>query len=236
MNQKQLNVLTMCKAVLAHLDSKPAVWNGFSPLVSVVHNFRTSVLALHQQNMTQAERSTVGYTKDRNDQLNAMCDLAFNLLLKIRSYARITNNQVLLHAIDYSESHLRRGRETEVINRCQLIHDRGKEHLVALSDFVVTPDMLTQLQRAIDTFSPLSAKRDIILGERTTATANIPLLIENIRKELRTLDDLIAGLIADKDFVTTYGQVRQIVDRGAEAKQKSRKTSKRHNSRIHLLK
>lgn len=223
MNQKQLNTLTMCKAVLAHLDSKPGVWNVFSPLASVVHNFRTLVHNLHQQNMTQAERSTVGYTKDRNGQLHAMCDLAFNILLKIRSYARISNNQVLLHAIDYSESHLRRGRETEVINRCQLIHDKGQEYLAALGDYMITPQMLTQLQSAIDTFSPLSAKRDIILGERVTATANIPALIESVRKELMTLDDLIAGLVTDRDFVTTYVQVRQIIDRGGRGENEVKK-------------
>jgi hypothetical protein len=163
--------------------------------------------------MTQAERSTVGYTKDRNGQLHAMCDLAYGLLLKIRSYARISNNQVLLHAIDYSESHLRRGRETEVINRCQMIHDKGQEHQAALADFMVTPDVLAHLHTAIQNFSPLSAKRDIVLGERATATANIPSLIESVRNELLTLDDLIEGLVRDKDFVTTYIQVRQIIDR-----------------------
>lgn len=223
MNQKQLNTLTMCKAVLAHLDSKPVVWNVFSPIVNVVHTFRSLVHDLHQQNMTQAERSTVGYTKDRNGQLQAMCDLAYNILLKIRSYARISNNQVLLHAIDYSESHLRRGRETEVINRCQLVHDKGQEYLTSLSDYMVTPQMLTQLQSAIHTFSPLSAKRDIILGERVTATANIPSLIENVRKELLTLDDLIAGLVTDKNFVTTYWQVRQIIDRGGRSENELKK-------------
>jgi hypothetical protein len=223
MTQKQLNTLTMCKAVLAHIDSKPAVWNNFAPIVAIVDNFRSTVEALSQQNMLQAERTTVGYTKDKDMQMTVMCNLTYQLLLKIRSYARIMNNQVLLYAINYSESQLQRGRETEVINRCQLIHDKGQEYLANLADFLVTPDLLSELQRAIDNFKPLSAKRDMVAGERITATANIPTLLKTVREELRKLDDLMAGLVTDKNFINTYTQVRYIIDRGGKSEGEAKK-------------
>lgn len=155
--------------------------------------------------------------------MQAMCDIAYALLLKIRSYAKIANNKSLLYAINYSESEMRRGPESLIINRCQTIHNKGKEHLADLSDFLVTEENLTQLQHVINTVKPLSAQRDVIASERVTATANIPLLIEGARTELDKLDDLVEGLIADKNFVDTYRQVRQIIDRGGNTENESKK-------------
>ncbi|QHT67102.1 hypothetical protein GXP67_10795 [Rhodocytophaga rosea] len=224
MNQRQLNSLTMFKAVLAHLDTRPTLWNTSAPLTKVIFSLRTFVAALHQQSLTQAERTTVGYTQDKDGQMQHMCDLAYALLLKIRSYAKINNNKALLYAINYSESEIRRGPEIQIINRCQTIHNKGKEHFSDLKDFLVTEENLTELQEAIDTLKPLSAQRDSIASERVTATANISLLLEGARTEIDKLDDLIEGLIKDKNFVNTYKQARQIIDRGissdAELKKK----------------
>lgn len=214
MNQRQLNTLTMFKAVLAHLDARPSLWNASAPLTKVVFTFRTFVVALNQQSLTQAERITVGYTQDKDGQMQAMCDLAYGLLLKVRSYAKITNNKALLYAINYSESDIRRGPEVQIITRCQAIHNKGQEYLADLTDFLVTAKNLTELQNAINAVKPLSAQRDVIAGERVTATANIPLLIDGARAEVDKLNDLVEGLIADKNFVNTYRQVRQIIDRG----------------------
>lgn len=214
MNQRQLNSITMYKAVLAHLDSRPSLWNTSAPLTKVVFALRTFVMALQQQSLTQAERSTVGYTQDKEGHMQYMCDLAYGLLLKIRSYAKINNNKALLYAINYSESEIRRGPETQIINRCQTIHNKCQENLADLTDFLVTKEELTALQDSIETVKPLSAQRDAIASERVTATANISVLIDGARAELDKLDDLIEGLIKDKNFVNTYRQSRQIIDRG----------------------
>jgi hypothetical protein len=181
------------------------------------------VIALNQQSLTQAERITVGYTQDKDGQMQNMCDLTYALLLKIRSYAKITNNKPLLYAINYSESEIRRGAEVQIINRCQTIHNKGQEYLADLADFLVSQENLTELQRAIDTVKPLSAQRDVIASERVTATANIPLLIDGARTELDKLDDLIEGLVADKNFKQTYKQVRQIIDRGGNGENEVKK-------------
>lgn len=217
MNQRQLNSLTMYKAVLAHLDTRPSLWNTSAPLTKVIFSLRTFVVALHQQSLTQAERTTVGYTQDKDGQMQHMCDLAYAMLLKIRSYAKISNNKALLYAINYSESEIRRGAETQIINRCQTIHNKGQEHLADLADFLVTKKDLSELQNTIDAVKPLSAQRDAIANERVTATANISMLIDGARAELDKLDDLIEGLIKDKNFINTYRQSRQIIDRGASS-------------------
>jgi len=204
----------MYKAVLAHLDSRPSLWNTSAPLTKVIFSLRTFVVTLHQQSLTQAERITVGYTQDKDGQMQNMCDLAYSLLLKIRSYAKINNNKALLYAINYSESEIRRGPEIQIINRCQTIHNKGEEYMADLTDFLVTDQQLTELQKAINGVKPLSAQRDAIASERATVTANISLLIEGARAEIDKLDDLIEGLILDKNFINTYRQARQIIDRG----------------------
>lgn len=204
----------MFKAVLAHLDSKPAGWNTLPALAELVEQFRAFTNAMIQLGLTQSERNTMGYTLDKDAQLEDMCELTYQLLLKIRPYARKTKNNVLLQAVDYAPTSLRTGAESEIITRCQLIHNQATTHLAGLAAYMVTEAELNAVQAAIDTFKPLSGARDAISGERTTATANIPVMMNQAKETLASIDDLVEALVKDSPFVETYQQVRQVIDRG----------------------
>jgi hypothetical protein len=142
------------------------------------------------------------------------------LVLKLRGYAKVNKDNVLLVAVNYSESDLRTGPEQDLVTRCRLILARGREYQPKLTDYQVTKSTLSALQTAIDTFAPLSSQRDAVSKERTTATANIAALLDELRQRLDTLDDLIPGLVNNADFVATYKQSR-LVSSGSPRKVKT---------------
>jgi hypothetical protein len=210
MNSKQLGYLTMSRRVLAHLDGKPALWNGLAPVADTVQAVRNLVQAVTEQGYTQSERTTTGYTLDKETRKEAMCSLAMSLVLKLRGYAKVNKDNVLLMAVNYSESDLRTGPEQDLVTRCRLILARGREYQPKLADYQVTKSTLSALQTAVDAFAPLSSQRDAVSKERTTATANIAALLDELRLRLDTLDDLIPGLVNNADFVATYRQSRLV--------------------------
>ena len=198
----------MTRRVLAHLDSKPALWNTLPPVASTVQAVRACVEAVTEQGFTQSERSTLGHTLDKEARKELMCNLAMGLVLKLRGYAKVNKDNVLLMAVNYSESDLRTGPEQDLVTRCRLILARGREYQPKLADYQVTKSTLSALQTAVEAFVPLSSKRDAVSKERTTATANIAALLDELRQRLDTLDDLVPGLVGNADFVATYRQSR----------------------------
>lgn len=210
MNQSQLNYLAMANQVVLHVDSQPALWNGSAPIAGVINEIRAFVTALSQQGLTQSQRQTTGYTQNKEAQKDVMCKLALNLVFKLRGYAKVNKDNVLLQAVDYSESDLRRNPEMDVVNRCQTIHDKGREYLKKAAEYQLTSESLKAFQTAIDTFRPLTTQRDQISNSRTTITANIATILEQLRERLDMLDDLVNGLITDADFVATYRKSRTV--------------------------
>jgi hypothetical protein len=215
MNQKQMDLLAMSKTVFVHFDDQPTLWNLHPPLFETVNETRAFVEALAQQGFTQAERVTNGHTTDKETQKKALLRLANMLILKMRPYAKKNGINVLLQAIDFSETALSKGGEADVINRCQIIHDKGLEYLPKLAAYQVTTIALDALQAAIDTFSPMTSQRNAIGKARTTVTANMEALVKNIRRGFELMDDLVPGLVGNPDFIATYQHARLAKNRKA---------------------
>jgi hypothetical protein len=213
MQKTEFGFLTMNQTLLAHFDNHVNLWERIVPLANTVNEVRTHVTALAQESQKQGN-STTGHTQNKENQKELMCALAQSLVLKIRPFAKISENNILLAAVDFSESELSRGAEQEIINRCQTIHDQGQVFLTPLAEFLVTPDSLQAFQTAIQLFRPMTPQRDALGDSKTTATANIKLCIKNIREKLELLDDMVPGMITDTNFVATYRQGRQFSLKG----------------------
>jgi hypothetical protein len=208
MNPNQLRMLSMYQAVLSHLDTKPAVWNTITPLSKSVFMFRTYVTALIQQTYLQPNHVSAIYVQGKDGQMRLMCDMALSLLLKIRSFAKATNNKSLLYTINYSENELRSGSELHIIKRCQTIHNKAKEFMADLALFEVTEESLVQLQEAITNVRPLITQKNAIASKRLAAMVNVPLLFEEARIELEKLDELVKTTLFDKLYIKSYLKVR----------------------------
>lgn len=215
MNQRQENSLTMFKAVTALFQNLPAAWNGCEPVADSFTSFETLVSQIEKTALRQQESKTKGYTAERNQYQLALAEKAYSIVLKLRAFAKRTNNEVLRKAIDVSLSSLQNMPEQKVIGQCQIIHEKGKKHQVDAAAYKITDEALAELQSAIDGFKPLGSFRDTVGDQLSVATDGLDSLFGQARETLDILDDEVEALIEDADFISAYTEARKITDRKA---------------------
>lgn len=213
MNRRQLNMLAMYQSVLSHLDQFPATWNQLAPVTPIVDNLRKTVTDLLTQSQLQEQNQTAGHTKNKDAHFYKMLEHAYQLSLKIRAYAKLTQNNVLLHDVNYSYSAMEAGAEQLVLQRCERIAQHARAKLSELTAYQVTEADVATLEQLLKEAQPLTSARNVIAGARKTATSSIPELIAFARQQLDVLDDLVEGLITDQTFTSTYFNLRQVYDR-----------------------
>ncbi|MDO1444887.1 hypothetical protein Q0590_01425 [Rhodocytophaga aerolata] len=208
MTTNQQHILSMYQTVLSYMDAKPTMWNTIGPIVKSVFMFRTYVTALIQQMYIQPGQMAALYMQDKDGHMLAMSDMSLAILLKVRAYAKASNNKALLYAINYSENELRTGSEIHIVKRCQTIYNKAKDHLAELTKYGVTEERLSQLQHAINTVRPMITHRNAVANKKLAAMVNVPLLIEEARAELEKLDELVKTTIFDRRYIKMYMQLR----------------------------
>ena len=213
MTQRQNNALNMYNAVLQYLDENSGIWNNVTPVADKQAQLKMIVNSVNSKSEEQQEKSTNGYTAAKNAAVNAMVNLAYKMALKVKGYAKKTDDEVTLQSVDFSMSELENGPSTEVINRCRIIATTAQKKLAGLADYKVTASDVTALQDAINNAVPKKAERDAVGAARRGVTLTLPSLFSQARKEVSDLDDLIEGLIEDnEDFISGYFAVRRIND------------------------
>jgi len=193
MTRRQLNLVDMYQAVLSHLDKFSAAWNQLTPITPVVDNLRKTVADILHQSQLQATHETKGYTKRKDAHMLQVVEQAFQLSLKLRSYAKLVNDHVLLQAVNYSFTTLGSGASQLVMQRCQRIAKYAREHLADLAEFQATEEEVASLEQLLTTTEPMTPARNVILGARKSATDSIPELIGQARRQLNVLDDRRRG-------------------------------------------
>ena len=212
MNKRQTNHQTMHFVVLETLaDNQPII--ATEPLVAeVVTDFKTIVDHIIATNAIKQTSDTGGYTANKNKALDAVFTLAVALGLKAKAYARKVNDAVLLKAVDYSISTLHNMPESNALAVCNAMVTAITPHLSTLLPYKITADNLASLQAAMDTATPLTAKRDTVDITHTQSTATLADLFTQASNTLDALDDLIEGQLTEThpDFVDIYFIARRI--------------------------
>jgi hypothetical protein len=221
MNRIQKNTQEVYNTIVAHWESAPEIWESNALIKVQVNGFKLAVGNINNESYRQEERNAKGWTKAKEAHLDHLCTLAFAMVTRVRPFARINKNLILLQAVDYSFTDLRRPKSGTTINRCQIIHDRCKELLTELAPFKVTEAGLTELQKAIDDYTPMVNQRNIEEDERTTVTQSIPALFAEAREYLANLDDLVLSQLEDESFIATYFQAKKIRARATRKKTES---------------
>ncbi len=206
-------------SVLSHFDKFPASWNQLAPLTPIVDGLRQNVTDILAQSQLQAHYETVGYTKRKDVHMDQILERSYQLGLKLRAYAKVTTDHVLLQAVNFSNTKLRRGSAQLVLQRCQRIVQHARSHLAELANYQVTEAEVAAVEQMLTTTEPMTPARNVISGERKTATSSIPELIAQARQNLDMLDDLVESMVTDVAFVDTYFNVRRITNRTARGPQ-----------------
>lgn len=213
MNRRQLNYLGMYQSILSHLDKFPATWNQFAPIALSVERLRKIVAKMLIQSQLQAQLVTMGYTKRKNVNMLQLLDQAYQLSLKLRSYAKVKKDPVLLHAVAFSYSEVQKGAGHLLLQRSKRLVQHARDHLAELAAYQVTAGEIAALEQQLSITEPMTPARNVIAGARKTATRSIPRLIDQAREQLNLLDDLMEATVSDAAFVSTYFNLRPVYER-----------------------
>jgi uncharacterized coiled-coil protein SlyX len=132
--------------------------------------------------------------------------------LRVRSYAGIAGDEVLLEKMRFSRSALDVLGINDLLTRSRLVLDACTANLSALTEYQVDQNTINELQQLIDRTAQLYARRDTVIDQRMEATARLQELFAQARKQLKTLDDLVEAYVEDDTFVATYFNARRIHD------------------------
>ncbi|MDR0732440.1 MAG: hypothetical protein LBF08_00035 [Dysgonamonadaceae bacterium] len=219
MKISQSNYLNMANAVLEHFDENVSAWTGISVVSAGVTALKGTVANITAAATKQEESNPVGYTAAKEDARDGLEHFVYQTALRLRVYAKITNNDVLLETVHFSRSALDHLRINDLLTRSRVILDACVANLSHLGDYQVTQDTVDDLQQRIDQTAQLYAQRDTVVDQRMEATAHLQKLFAQARKQLKTLDDLVEGYVEDDAFVATYFNARRIHDlRGRKMK------------------
>lgn len=202
----------MYRAVLAHLDSAPALWESVPPLASAVSALRERTVEIERLAQIQTETQTTGHTADKAALREALEAQAMDIVRRVRPYARVTGSGALLALVDVSASGLGALPEDELEDRAEAIRAAATEHAEALAPYGVTEARLDMLGAALDAYAPSRATPDAARSRRASATQALPAEFTAALALRDLLDDLVPALVDDADFVATYHQTRRIVD------------------------
>jgi hypothetical protein len=208
MNKEQIKTNNDAKAITAHFDKNEPLWKTNVPVSTCVNNIKAYNSGIDNAAFDQENKTTNGLTANKKQALDLAIAIALSIILKLRPFAKRTNNMELLKDIDIAPTNFKQVKEEITVNLCLKIAQRARQYLPEMATYTLTENEITALETAIEPFGKITEKRDLTQGERVSATAQIEKLTHLILQELDILDDLVKSQITDEGFKTTYFNLR----------------------------
>ena len=212
MKDNQNNYLNMVNAVLTLFNGNAGAWNGIGVVADGYERLRETGLSLNDTVVKQRENDPKGHTAAKDRSRDALENLLYRTALRVRSYARTADNDVLVGKTLFSRSELDRLKTNDLLSCGRVVRDACIENLDALEAYLVAQSTVDSLSELIDRTAKLYAKRDTVIDQRTEATDQLKKLFGKARKQLKALDDLVEGYVDDDTFVAEYFNARRIHD------------------------
>ncbi|MDR0604349.1 MAG: hypothetical protein LBG80_08625 [Bacteroidales bacterium] len=219
MRKSQDNYLNMAIAVMQHFANHVNVWINTKIVALYREKVNQTVEEIKTARLKQTDSNPVGHTASKAQTRDVLETTLYQVALCVRSYAGVTENEVLLEKTNFSRSALYILRENDLCSIAMVIVNVCMEHLSELAEYGIDQTIVDNLRNLANQLQTLYAQRDIVIDERMEATAHIEQLLKQLRKQLKTLDDLVEVYIKDDTFVSTYFNSRRIHDiRGRRTK------------------
>ncbi|NVO03765.1 MAG: carboxypeptidase regulatory-like domain-containing protein [Bacteroidetes bacterium] len=206
----------MLDAELLTLTKFNTVWSGNPVMVAAVGSLQAKVNSINTQDQAQ-KASTKGITMTKEQAKTAMIDLAYSHIVAGKAYATATNNTLLKETLHYSHSDLKKLKDTDCDDVCQIVKDAVSPFIASMANYGATAATLTALQNGINAFSAMIGKPRSQKAATVVATKTIDQYI----RETRTINKESLDLIIEQyktinpAFYKEYKSARMIVDIGS---------------------
>ena len=218
MKVSQHNKLKMAQASLGclqHEDNAP-LWAGIGGIEEGVASLEATVQAILDRSEKQSARN--GLAAQKKGARKALVGAAFTVCSGLKAYASAGEDKKLFAQSDYSRTALARGREADMVNRCQSLLKLGNENADALAaKYNVSANDVKALKNGIAAFGEVQSKPRQGRAASAAATKELEKLFAEMDKTLNEqLDPLLAKFEStNADFHSEYQTARAIVDSAA---------------------
>lgn len=213
MNQRDVNFVSMCRAVQLVLTTYQITWAAMPAFVVQANRFTQMVKDLDHA-AEGAEIVTNGITEQKSDIEERAVRLAVNLAKRASVYALEVNDLALHEQLRESKTSLLRRPDNLTLSRLRDIHNRLNAIVGQLSDYFVRPGDLAMLNELNNAFEQqISTPRTAIVVRKGYNQDAIPGLLADIRLCLYKMDNLI-NLFASTRLAPEYKHARITVAAG----------------------
>ena len=205
-----------------------AMFNNVKDFVTAKKNELTDVPNLwevHQQLENQIKvigeldgqtgQTSKGYSAAKKAIRKELVKNLIRLVAYLKNVATFTNQVVLLHEIDFKDSHLKRSSEQMLVSRGEFILQKARANEQAAVEFGMTPEHLSSTEQLLSDYKAAqTTPRQAIVGS-VDVNARLDEEMEATNDLIKNKLDVIMKLVKI-DNPTLYGQyksARVIVDR-----------------------
>lgn len=222
MNSEKTSKWKMAQASLETVNKHSALWQGIPAYASAVTALDETVTAITEAARTQTARS--GNAAAKGSAFLTMTNAAFTVCSALRALASATEDRKLSAEVDFSRTDLSRGRETDVVNRCQTILNLGNENAEVLAaKYNVSANDLKAVKTAITAFTELQPKPRQSRATATAATRELETLFATLDELLNNQIDPLTEKFRESEaaFYNEFQTARSIVSNAATREAKA---------------
>jgi hypothetical protein len=208
----------MGQATLATVRKFSGAWSAIPGYETAVASIEETLTAIGEHTLAQAQAARSGDSAAKSEAYQSLLGLGFVVCSGLKALASANGDRKLFTQVNYSRSTLARGREAQVVGRCQAILDLGTENAEALTGkYNVTAADLKGLKSALQQFAALQPKPRQNRAAVTAATRELVNLFS-------TLDDLLSHQLdplmekfreTHSGFYNEYRSARVVVENAA---------------------
>lgn len=212
MNSEKTSKWKMAQATLETVRKHSTLWEGVPAYATAVTTLEETVTSITAAARTQTARS--GDAAAKGAALQTMVNAAFTVCSALKALASATADRKLSTEVSFSRTNLARGRETEVVNRCQTMLNLGAENAELLAaKYNVSANDLKAVKTAIAAFGELQPKPRQSKATSAAATRDLETLFATLDEVLNNQIDPLTEKFRDSDatFYNEYKTSRSIV-------------------------
>ncbi|MDP4270105.1 MAG: hypothetical protein Q8909_08250 [Bacteroidota bacterium] len=207
-----------------------SVWSSNAIFSAAYKDFDESLASLLKLRNVQLG-SNASPATDKQEKYEVMIAQTMFAINRLWSYASTVGDTVLLAKLNYTESDLRKLRETAVGGVCSNVADLAEENLPQITEYGFSAELLAQLRQANADFNDvISAPKLAIVEQKNATEGMVPLFAKEDGILANRLDKDIELLKnSNPDFYNQYFAARKIISSGSTTMAIKGKTTDKHD-------
>ena len=210
MTSKQSSIYSMLRRIVTFLKNRGRALSALVVLTQLLTELENNLMEIDTLKEQQAT-DIKGLSKQKDALRKTATQKAIEISKAILAMARITNNILLANEVAYTETDFRKASDNEVDTHLSVIYSAALRNQTELQQYNVTPEKLTELKTAIDTFKAAIGTPKSGTIERKQITDRLATLFVNEMVIIDKIDLLVETLkFSSPTVYTEYQDNRKI--------------------------